>query len=230
MQQQPGEAGRPAEDQPGQRPPARFGAEGGGRVEAADEPAGGDDVGLRRGPRTGDDRGQYGAEFGDAHPPQEGRADHQYGGGRLLTVRGADRVGAERRVAAVLQPAVAVGGEGYRRGGGHLQPVGEVAHQPVQVGGGVLADRDGGADRGPRPRHREGEPRRGEEDQDGDGRDQRAGRVPDRPGEHPGGGPGEQDDGEGRREQGEGHRPAAHPQHGDGPGARHFGTRLRTHT
>src|SRR5690606_2040043 len=120
-----------------------------------------------------------------------------------------------RRMGAVLQPAVAVRGERYGRGGRDVQPVGEAAHQPVQVGGGLLGDRDRGAHGGPGPGDDQGAPGGGQQDQNGDRGDDRAGHVPARAGQMPGGAAGEQDHRSGGGEQGDGQGAAAHPQHGD---------------
>ncbi len=154
-------AGDPAGDPVGERgraPPGRPGrggqgaaAEAGGRaragvqtgVQAAQEPAGGGDLRVGGGGGAGHHGGEQGPQLAGPHPPEEGRADHQHRG-RRLGVRPERARPARRR--DVLQPAVAVRGEGDGGGRGDVQPVRQFVDQPVQLGGLGAVQLDG---RGP---------------------------------------------------------------------------------
>lgn len=136
---------------------------------------------------------------------------------RASSAGGRVGVRAVRGVGAVLQPAVAVGGERYCRGRGHVEPVGEVTDQAVQIGGGLLGHRHRGAQGGPRPGHDQGDGSRGEQDEQGEDRDGPARDVPARALHMAHDTTGDEHDGDGRGQQGDGQRPAAQPQHGESP-------------
>ncbi len=157
----PAGAEQPAGDRVGEPPGAAPGRPGGplrlraqvgararagvqARVQAADEAAGGRDLRVgRRGGARHHGRQQR-TQLAGPHPPQERRADHQDGRGRLLLpARAAAPPGARPVHRYVLQPTVAVRGErdGGRRG--DVQAVGEFADQPVELGGVAARQRHG---------------------------------------------------------------------------------------
>ncbi|GAA3301153.1 hypothetical protein GCM10020295_43700 [Streptomyces cinereospinus] len=129
---------------------------------------------------------------------------------------------------AVLQPAVAVRGERYGGGGGDVEAVGEVPHQPVEVGGGFLGDRDRGTHGGAGAGEEQREAGGGRQHEERDPTHRPAGGVPAHADEVAGGPARQQHHGDGRGQHRDGQRPAADPQHGQRPGTR--GLRPRLHT
>ncbi len=81
-------------------------------------------------------------------------------------------------VRTVLQPAVAVRGERYRGRGGDVEAVGEVADETVEIGGGLLGDRHGGAEGGPGADDDRGDQRGQQEREHGGPADRPAGDAP----------------------------------------------------
>ncbi len=239
-QQEPRHPAQARARRPGQRvAPARRGHRHRG-VQAPYEAPGRGYVGVRRGSRTGDDRGEDGAQLAHPHPPQERRADDQDGrrdgtpaAGRVAQA-GQDVVGPVRgrrcvaRRGTVLQPAVAVRGERYRRGGGDVEPVGQVPHHPVQLGRRLLGDRDRGGHGGPGAGHDQGDPGGGQQDEQREDAHDPADDVPARAHEAPGGPADQEDHGRGGGQQGHGQRAAADPQHRQRPGARRERAHLHT--
>ena len=73
-------------------------------VQAPYEAPGGGYVRVGGGARTGDDRGEHGAQFGDPHPPQERRADDQHRA-RRPAAPGARGRPCARYLVAALGPA-----------------------------------------------------------------------------------------------------------------------------
>lgn len=186
--------------------------------------------GWAEGPVAGDDGGQQGAQLGDPHPPQERRADDQDRGLGHPAPVGPSPAAAGRAVGAVrtvLQPAVAVRGERYGGGRGDLQPVGEVAHQAVEVGGRLLGDRDGRAEGGSGARDDHGDQRGQRQAEHREAAGDPAGEVPARA-EMAGHPAREQHHGHRRGQQRHGQRGAADPQHGEGAGTRRQDACFRT--
>ncbi|GAA3301156.1 hypothetical protein GCM10020295_43710 [Streptomyces cinereospinus] len=110
-QQEPGQpaGARVHRAEPGSA--ARRRGDGDGRVQAPHEAPGGGYVGVRRGPRTGDDRGEDRAQLADAHPPQERGADDEDGAGRRTAMTRASS-GARRRIGVVRRGAGGRGPDG----------------------------------------------------------------------------------------------------------------------
>ncbi len=227
---------RPAQpqQQPGRRPdPAEAAAAAHvhGRVQAPYEAPRIGYVRVRGGTRTGDDRRQDRPQLRDPHPPQERRTDHQHGRrtGHGLGTSGyaAPAVG---RMGAVLQPAVAVRRQGYRGGRRHVHPVGQVPHQPVEIGSGGLGQRHRRRHRRARPQHHRGEDPAEEQHQRRDRAHHERHSAPGpagQPARRPGG---HQHHREGGGQQRDGQRPAAHAQHGQGAGPRGRNARFHDRT
>ncbi len=114
-------------------------------------------------------------------------------------------------------------------GGGHVEPVGQLPDQAVEVGGPRLGHGDGRAHGGPRAGHGDGDQDGHQQDDDRDGENRPPHGVPGRSGQVPLRVRGEQHDGDGRGQDRHAQRPAADTQQGERPGPRGPRAQLLTH-